>query len=310
METGQSGLPAVAVIGAGAVGCFFGGMLARFGVPVTLIGRQPHVAAITRDGLLLETLRFREVVPIAATTEIGALRDAQIILFCVKTLDTEVVAREIQPLLQPGASVISLQNGVDNVTRIYSASGIAAIPAVVYVACAMVAPGHVKHSGRGDLIIGDAPASAAIATLFERAEVPCRISESIAADLWMKLIMNCAFNAISALSCSQYGPIVDFPPTRSLIASIVGEAVAVAQAEGIILPEAAIVEDALKLGRDMAGATSSTAQDIARGRPTEIDSLNGYLVRRGAQLGVAVPVNRTLHALVKLLEIAPAAGMA
>ncbi len=310
METGQSGLPAVAVIGAGAVGCFFGGMLARFGVPVTLIGRQPHVAAITRDGLLLETLRFREVVPIAATTEIGALRDAQIILFCVKTLDTEVVAREIQPLLQPGASVISLQNGVDNVTRIYSASGIAAIPAVVYVACAMVAPGHVKHSGRGDLIIGDTPASAAIATLFERAEVPCRISESIAADLWMKLIMNCAFNAISALSCSQYGPIVDFPPTRSLVASIVGEAVAVAQAEGIILPEAAIVEDALKLGRDMAGATSSTAQDIARGRPTEIDSLNGYLVRRGAQLGVAVPVNRTLHALVKLLEIAPAAGMA
>jgi 2-dehydropantoate 2-reductase len=310
METGQSGLPAVAVIGAGAVGCFFGGMLARFGVPVTLIGRQPHVAAITRDGLLLETLRFREVVPIAATTEIGALRDAQIILFCVKTLDTEVVAREIQPLLQPGASVISLQNGVDNVTRIYSASGIAAIPAVVYVACAMVAPGHVKHSGRGDLIIGDTPASAAIATLFERAEVPCRISESIAADLWMKLIMNCAFNAISALGCSQYGPIVDFPPTRSLIASIVGEAVAVAQAEGIVLPEAAIVEDALKLGRDMAGATSSTAQDIARGRPTEIDSLNGYLVRRGAQLGVAVPVNRTLHALVKLLEIAPAAGMA
>jgi 2-dehydropantoate 2-reductase len=121
----------------------------------------------------------------------------------------------------------------------------------------------------------------------------------------MKLIMNCAFNAISALACSQYGPIVDFPPTRSLIASIIGEAVAVARAEGIVLPESAILEDALKLGRDMAGATSSTAQDIARGRPTEIDSLNGYLVRRGAELGVPVPVNRTLHALVKLLEIAP-----
>jgi 2-dehydropantoate 2-reductase len=261
-------------------------------------------------------LRFREVVPIAATTEIGALRDAQIILFCVKTIDTEAVAREIQSHLQPGAAVISLQNGVDNVARIHSASGIAAIPAVVYVACAMVAPGHVKHSGRGDLIIGDTPAgntvinTAAIAALFEGAEVPCRISQSIETDLWMKLVMNCAFNAISALGCSQYGPIVDFPLTRNLIASIVGEAVAVARAEGIVLPEAAIVEDARQLGRDMAGATSSTAQDIARGRPTEIDSLNGYLVRRGAELGVPVPVNRTLHTLVKLLETAPAAGTA
>jgi 2-dehydropantoate 2-reductase len=115
--------------------------------------------------------------------------------------------------------------------------------------------------------------------------------------------MNCAFNAISALGGSEYGRIVDFPLTRDLIARIVGEAVAVARAGGISLPEAANVEAALQLGRDMSGATSSTAQDIGRGRPTEIDSLNGYLVRRGAELGVPVPVNRTLHALVKLLEI-------
>jgi 2-dehydropantoate 2-reductase len=283
-------------------------MLARSGVPVTLIGRQPHVAAIARDGLLLETLRFREPVPVAASTEIGAVRDAGIVLFCVKTVDTEAAARELRPHLQPGAAVISLQNGVDNAARIYAASAIEAIPAVVYVACAMVAPGHVKHSGRGDLIIGDSRTTdtAAIAAMFERADVPCRVSQSIETDLWMKLIMNCAFNAISALGHAQYGPIVDFPPTRDLIARIVGEAVAVARAEGVTLPEAALVEAAYKLGLDMSGATSSTAHDIGRGRPTEIDSLNGYLVRRGAELAVPVPVNRTLHALVRLLEITAA----
>ncbi|MGD1069097.1 MAG: 2-dehydropantoate 2-reductase [Bryobacteraceae bacterium] len=301
----DSGRLPVAVVGAGAVGCYFGGMLARSGVPVTLIGRQPHVAAIARDGLLLETLRFREPVKVAAMTEIGAVRDARVVLFCVKTIDTEAAARELQPHLRSGSVVISLQNGVDNTARIYSAAKIEAIPAVVYVACAMVAPGHVKHSGRGDLIIGDRKTAdtAAIAALFEHAEVPCRVSESIEADLWTKLIMNCAFNAISALGGSEYGRIVDFPLTRDLIARIVGEAVAVARAGGISLPEAANVEAALQLGRDMSGATSSTAQDIGRGRPTEIDSLNGYLVRRGAELGVPVPVNRTLHALVKLLEI-------
>ena len=96
--------------------------------------------------------------------------------------------------------------------------------------------------------------------------------------------------------------------TRDLIARIIGEAVAVARADGIALHESEIVETAFELGRAMSGATSSTAQDIARGRPTEIDSLNGYLVRRGAELGVPVPVNRTLHALVKLLETSAATG--
>ncbi|MGH9439168.1 MAG: ketopantoate reductase family protein, partial [Terriglobia bacterium] len=146
--------PRVAVMGAGAVGCYFGGMLARAGAPVTLIGRPQHVEAINREGVFIDGVNFQEKIPVSASTELSTAREAQVVLFCVKTLDTEQVARALAPHLARGATVISLQNGVDNVERIRAAVGLEAIAAVVYVAAEMAGPGHVKHSGRGDLIIG------------------------------------------------------------------------------------------------------------------------------------------------------------
>jgi 2-dehydropantoate 2-reductase len=299
--------PRIAVMGAGAVGCYFGGMLARAGTPVTLIGRARHVEAIQRDGLLLETLHFRQQIPIAASSDVGAAQDADIVLFCVKAYDTEEAAQALAPHLRSGALVLSLQNGVDNVERVRSAAKIEAIPAVVYVAVATSAPARIRHSGRGDLIIGELPGSVrkhdlpTIAATFERASIPCRVSGNIEADLWTKMIMNCAYNAISALGRSQYGPIVQNPWTRGVMTLVTEEAIAVACAAGVRLPEG-VVEVVLKLADTMSQATSSTAQDIARGSRTEVDSLNGYVVRLGAQLGVATPVNQTLHGLVKLLE--------
>jgi 2-dehydropantoate 2-reductase len=299
--------PRIAVMGAGAVGCYFGGMLARAGAPVTLIGRARYVEALQRDGLFLESLHFRQQIPIAASSDVSAARDADIVLFCVKTYDTEEAAQALAPHLRSGALVLSLQNGVDNVERIRSAAKIEAIPAVVYVAVATSAPARIRHSGRGDLIIGELPENVrrhelpTIAATFERASIPCRVSGNIEADLWTKMIMNCAYNAISALGRSQYGPIVQNPWTRGIMTRVTEEAIAVACAAGVRLPEG-VVEAVLKLADTMSQATSSTAQDIARGSRTEIDSLNGYVVRLGAQLGVATPVNQTLHGLVKLLE--------
>jgi 2-dehydropantoate 2-reductase len=312
----KSNWPRIAVMGAGAVGCYFGGMLARAGAPVTLIGRPQHVEVMNRDGLFLDGIRFRESIPVSASTDAGAVRDAGIVLLCVKTPDTEDAARSVAPHLAGGAVVVSLQNGVDNVERIRSATAIEAIPAVVYVAAEMVAPGRLRHTGRGDLIIGDLPEKRrsdgarrqtleSVAALFNRAEVPCRISENIQTDLWTKLILNCAYNAISALTRVRYGLIVADPRMRDLMRQVVEEVLAVARAAGVRMPDTGLVEAAWKLAEGMPDATSSTAQDIARGRRTEIDSLNGYVARRGAELGIATPVNQTLHALVKLLEAAP-----
>jgi 2-dehydropantoate 2-reductase len=298
----------IAVAGAGAVGCYFGGMLARAGAAVTLIGRPEHVEAINAYGLFLDGLKVQEKIPVAASTELAAARQADLVLFCVKTLDTESAAKALAAHLAPGAAVVSLQNGVDNAERIRDASGIPAIAAVVYIGVSMAGPGRVKHSGRGDLILGQMAGQsqeqevARIARLFENAGVPCRVSANIQVDLWTKLLMNCAYNAISALGEAKYGHLARNPWTRRVLTQTIEEVVAVANAAGIGLDRAAMLENALRLAGPMDQAVSSTAQDILRGKRTEIDALNGYIVQRGQELGVATPVNETLHALIKLRE--------
>jgi len=300
----------VAVMGAGAVGSYFGGMLARAGARVTLIGRPKHVEAIRKDGLLLDTVTFKEYVAMNASTDPADVRDAQFILFCVKTLDTENAARLIAPHLSPDAIVISLQNGVDNVARIRAASGIDALPAVVYVAAALPEPGHVKHSGRGEWIVGDYAGAASrsqnrperVAEMCAAAGVPCHISTNIEVDQWTKMVMNCAGNAVTAIAQTSFAHVARNLDTREVLRTVINECVAVARAAGVALPDIDWTEKGLKNAETLGEATSSTAQDIARGKPTEIDSLNGYIVRQGKELGVPTPVNMTLFALIKLIE--------
>ena len=144
----------VAVLGAGAVGCYYGGMLARAGHKVTLIGRPVHVDVFRKSGLHFEGLKFDEQVPVEASTEAAAVRGARIVLFCVKSTDTEQAAAQIAPFLDAGSIVVNLQNGVDNTERIQDRVSQPVVPAVVYVATEMKGPGHLKHHGRGDLVIG------------------------------------------------------------------------------------------------------------------------------------------------------------
>jgi 2-dehydropantoate 2-reductase len=305
--TSQQTWPRIAVVGAGAVGGYFGGMLARAGAPVVLIGRPAFVEAVKKDGLFLDTVQFQERVRAEASSELNAVRGAEIVLFCVKTTDTTETARGLVPLLSPGAMVVSLQNGVDNAEQIRWASGIEALPAVVYVAASAPAPGHVKHLGRGDLVLGpENEKTRRVAALFARAHVTCRISENLTGELWTKLVWNCAVNALSALGRVTYGELVASADARKLIETTVYEVLAVANAAGIHPagledPKAALA-GTFKIADQMSQTRSSTAQDMARGKRTEIESLNGTIVRRGAELGVPTPVNHALYTLVKLAE--------
>ncbi len=303
----------VAVMGAGAVGSYFGGMLARAGVPVTMIARPAYVDAVRRDKLFLDTVAFQERVAVDVSSDASAVRDAHVVLFCVKSLDNEATARAIAPHLSADAIVVSLQNGVDNAERIRAAAGIDALPAVVYVAAAMPEPGHVKHSGRGDLVVGEftgpsasagsqPPRTEQIAALFASANVPCRISADILGDMWQKFITNCGANAVSAIAQMSYGDIARYDASRDLMSRVVEECIAVARAAGVRTPGPGFTEKWLANLEKFGGAFASTAQDLARGKRTEIESLNGYIVRRGAELGVATPNNFALYALVRLLE--------
>ena len=303
----QENWPKIAVMGAGAVGGYFGGLLARAGAPVVMIGRPAFVEAVKKSGLFLDTLQFQESVQVEATTELSMVRGAEIVLFCVKTTDNATTARALAPLLAPGALVLSLQNGVDNVEQIRDAAAIEALPAVVYVAASVPQPGRVKHVGRGDLVIGPREEKTErVAALFSRANVPCRISENIRGELWTKLVWNCALNAVSALGRAKYGQIAASADAWKVVETAVYEVLAVARADeiqpsGLEDPKAALA-GALKIATQMAEALSSTGQDLNRGKRTEIDSLNGYVSRRGAALGVPTPVNHALYALVELAE--------
>lgn len=289
-----------AVVGAGAVGCYFGGMLARAGHAVTLIGRPLHVDAIKADGLMLDTQSFKERVQLEASIDAAAVSSADVVLFCVKSTDTVATAAEIAPYLAPKAVVLSLQNGVENAVLLSARLPQQVIPAVVYVATEMAGPGHVKHNGRGELVIGDAADSKKIAALMEASGIPVQVSDNVMGALWAKLIVNCAYNALSAIAQMPYGRLVQSDGVEALMEEVVRECLAVAHAGGIIVPGDSL-HNVRRIAQTMADQYSSTAQDVARGKPTEIDYLNGYVCRQGKELAVATPVNHALTTLVKLI---------
>lgn len=289
-------------MGAGAVGCYYGGMLARAGHDVVLVARPQHVEAMARDGLRMETRTFDEHVRLAASPDANAVQGADLVLFCVKSTDTEAAGAQMLPWLSPDALVLTLQNGVDNADRLRTVlPGYQIAAAVVYVATGMAGPGHVKHNGRGDLVIEPSLTSQAVAQALVAAGVPTEISDNVRGALWAKLILNCAYNAVSAIAQLPYGQTVRGVGVQDVMRDVVAECLAVARADGVeVQGDMQVAVD--KLAGSMPAQFSSTAQDLARGKPSEIDYLNGLIVQRGEALGIATPANRVLWALVKLME--------
>src|SRR3990170_2958173 len=285
-------------MGAGAVGCYYGAMLARAGHPVTLIARPQHVEAVRRAGLRLQTDQFDEFIKLDSGTEPNATRGAQIVLFSVKSTDTEAAGKALAPHLERDAAILTLQNGVDNAERLAATLGREVIPAVVYVAVEMAGAGHVRHHGRGELLIGRGNGSEAIVAAFGAAGVPVEISDNVAGALWAKLIVNCAYNALSAITQLPYGRLVQGAGVPAIMSDVVDECLAVAGASGVQVP-GDMHETVRRLAQTMPGQYSSTAQDLARHKITEIEHLNGFVVSKGEALGVRTPVNRVLLALVK-----------
>jgi 2-dehydropantoate 2-reductase len=299
--------PRIAVVGAGAVGGYFGGMFARAGAPTVFIGRKHFADAVNSKGLVLDKSEGRERIRPTATVDMSAVRDCPLILFSVKANDTSATAKGMAQFVRPDATVVCLQNGVDNADQVRAVAKVDAVPAAVYVAVSIPEPGRVKHLARGDLIIGPpSERTTHLADLFVRAGIPCRVSDNIEGELWLKLLRNCALNAISALGHARYGQIVQSEDAKKLMEHVVEEVLAVARAACVVLPGVGDRESgmaaAMELATQMADAFSSTAQDLNRGRPTEIDALNGYISRRGAELGIPVPANHALFTLVKLAE--------
>lgn len=210
-------------------------------------------------------------------------------LFCVKSTDTDSAAQALAPHLEPDALVLSLQNGVENAARLRELLPQGAAAAV------MAGPGHIRHHGRGELVIEPSSKSEEVARTFIDAGVPTEISDNVRGALWAKLVLNCAYNVLSAITQMPYGRLVQGEGVTRAMRNVVDECHAVAKADGVDAAVRRIVDT-------MPNQYSSTAQDLARGKKSEIDHLNGLVVRCGAALGVPTPANRMLHVLVRLIE--------
>lgn len=308
--------PRIGVMGGGAIGCLYGGWLARAGAEVVLVGRPAHVDAIRANGLRMTGKAFEGTVSLAASIDIAALASVDLLLFCTKTRDTEATAHQLKPVLPKTATVLAFQNGVDGAERISAILDNPVFPAALIVSCQMAGPGVVQHNGRGEVILGewfagrsDAPARgarlAAVVETFNRAGIPTTQADDIRQTMWTKLAMNCAYNAISALGRARYHRLATTDVAVGLMEDVVRELIAVGRADGVALDFDDVFPRVMELGDSMAVAISSTGQDIAASRRTEIDDLNGFVVRRGRARGVPTPVNATLQVLVRILEEAP-----
>ncbi len=305
----------IVVVGSGAVGSYFGAMLHRSGEDVTFVARPGQAKLLREPGLIFETEGRQETIKLQVTDDPGAAAGADLVLLCVKSYDTESAARSLAPHLSPKVCVLSLQNGVSNPDVFERVSGIPAVPAVVYVAAQMESPNHLLHKASGNLIIGvphgsvphgskqqEAFSLGAVAELFKRASVPCSVSDHIEVDLWTKFIINCAYNGISACTQSEYGAMVEQRDICELMTQIATECTAVANALGVTIDLKQMNEATLELGHKMKRALSSTAQDLLRGKRTEIDAFNGHIAEIGRRVGVSVTANHAIYSLVKLIE--------
>ena len=298
------------VLGAGAVGCFFGGMLARARHDVTLIARVDRAEAINELGLAMDCKLFQEVINVKASSDLSLLSDADLVLLSVKSPDTEKTIQDISAVLPSHAVILSLQNGVANTEIASSLISNPIYPAVVYVAAGMDGHRTMKHHGRGELLIGsiqettsqDQENLTGICALFESSGIPCELTAQIKSDMWLKFLVNCSYNGISGIGQITYGEMVRVPEVVQQIDGITKEFIQIAALEGVVISEPEGREANELIASTMVTQRSSTAQDLARGKKTEIDFLNGYIVQLAKRHGIEVPYNQSVYALVKMLE--------
>ena len=297
------------IIGAGAMGGLFGALLAPHAAVSLLTTNQEHAAVMGGHGLTLVDLDgATRRVPVRVLTDPQDYgRRADLVLVCTKTRATAQAAATARDLLAADGLALTLQNGLGNLEQLVAAVGAQrAAAGVTSQAATLLAPGRVRHAGSGPTVLGiprgREEAITAVAGLFTRAGLETRISDDVDSLLWSKLIVNVGINALTALLRVPNGVLAQTPECDLLMARAVAEAVAVARALSIGLDGERQLERVREVCLRTADNRASMLQDILRGRPTEIDAINGAVVARGRAAGVDTPVNLLLTQLVQALE--------
>ena len=297
------------IIGAGAMGGLFGSLLMPC-APVTFFTTNAgHAEAINEGGMTLTDMhgRIRRMTARALTDPGLYGRRADLILVCTKARSTGQAAGIARQVLAEDGLVLTLQNGLGNLERIQEAVGARrAAAGTTAQAATLLGPGRVRHAGTGPTVLAAGPGQedgiAAVADLFNRAGIPTTVTTDGDALLWSKLIVNVGINALTALLRVPNGTLATVPECEAVMAQAVAEAVAVARAMGVRLPDGDHLERVREVCIRTAANRSSMLQDILAGRPSEVDVINGAVVRKGEEAGISTPVNRVLTQMIKALE--------
>ena len=298
----------IAVVGSGAMGSLFGGMLAEAGEEVTLVDVwEEHVRAINERGLRVRGVGGERTIRVAATTKPGEVGPVDLVLIFVKSYDTEKAAADALPMASGETAFLTLQNGLGNVEKIAGVVGShRVVVGVTAQGSTLLGPGEIRHAGVGATTIGELNGATTARILkikeaFNRAGLATEVSASILDAVWSKVLVNVGINALTALTGLRNGELLAFPEIRGVMRRAVLEAQEVAEAKGVRIGGDP-VEKVYEVAEATAANRSSMLQDIDRGRRTEVGALNGAIVEMGRRLGVDTPVNEALTAAVLGLE--------
>lgn len=298
----------IAVIGAGAMGSLFAALLTEGGHAVSLYEARPDIiAAIDRDGILIERDGVTRSVRVAVRSNTAVIPGAELVIVFVKAYQTAAAVAVVAQALADKGCALTLQNGMGNAELLAARLGPERVLAGTTAhGATLLAPGRIRHAGIGATTIGpwQVPAvgmAQEIAALFTAAGIATSVATEVGAVLWEKLLINAGINAVTALTGIRNGKVVDLEPARRVSTTAVLEGIAVARAAGVTV-RADLPTLMFRVALQTAGNRSSMGQDIDRHRPTEIAAINGYLVRLAREHGIDTPVNRTLVDLVATIE--------
>lgn len=294
----------IMIVGAGSIGGFFGAHLAKGNPNVSFLLRPRTLQAIKERGLILRSASGTLTVRPPAASDPRELVRPDLVILAVKAYDLDEVLDQLEPVLTEKTVILTLQNGVDTEDRIHARlHRDCVVGGVAFIYSKIVEPGVIEHYKRGSVAIGEMMGHKSdrlgmIADLFKQAGVQCKISDDIRRSKWEKMCWNCVFNPITVLINDRVAKALDHPEMLGVIRQIVGEVAAVSAALKVPLaPD--IAEKTIQASQAIRDIHTSMYDDWKAGRPTEIDFLNGYIVRKGRELGIPTPVNEALTVMVK-----------
>ena len=306
----------IGIVGAGAMGGLFGGMLTRAGQDVWLIdNRKERAEKINREGLIIEPNRAlqprgpkEETIAIKATTDPSRVGPCDLVILFVKAYDTEEATRNSLPLTGSKTVWLTLQNGLGNIEKMRKILGEGVvIGGITYQGATVLEMGRIRHAAFEKTVIGEISGKVSeriksISDIFNQASIDTEISDNIEGVLWGKLLINAAINPLTAITRVRNGQLLESPHLRETMKLIVEEAMRVPLKKGVRLPYQRVfekVEESCQASRDN---ISSMLQDILKKGRTEIDFINGAIVSEAEKIGISTPLNRALWNLIKFLE--------